>query len=96
MFHWTDQKIRVHAFYCVLALLLTSLLQRKCHYLGFDSSIPELLFELSSIRETTVVYPATQRQKEPYLQVTFSSLNSLQKRLFKLLELSKFQYSQVR
>ena len=28
MFHWTDSKIRVHAFYCVLALTLTSLLQR--------------------------------------------------------------------
>ena len=26
MFHWTDSKIRVHAFYCVLALTLTSLL----------------------------------------------------------------------
>src|SRR6266566_2332055 len=31
MFHWTDSKIRVHAFYCVLALTLTSLLQRTLH-----------------------------------------------------------------
>ncbi len=22
MFHWTDHKIRVHAFYCVLALMV--------------------------------------------------------------------------
>ena len=29
MFHWTDSNIQVHAFYCVLALLLTSLLQRE-------------------------------------------------------------------
>jgi hypothetical protein len=28
LFHWTDSKIQVHAFYCVLALL-TSLLQRE-------------------------------------------------------------------
>src|SRR5256885_16831999 len=27
MFHWTDSKIRIHAFYCVLALILGSLLQ---------------------------------------------------------------------
>jgi hypothetical protein len=27
MFHWTDSKIRVHAFYCVSALTLTSLSQ---------------------------------------------------------------------
>src|SRR6266550_2425282 len=26
MFHWTDSKIRIHAFYCVLALILGSLL----------------------------------------------------------------------
>ncbi|MDI6777034.1 MAG: hypothetical protein QMD03_07325, partial [Syntrophales bacterium] len=29
MNHWTDQKIKVHAFYCVLALLFGSLLYRK-------------------------------------------------------------------
>ena len=34
MFHWTDSKIRVHAFYCVLALTLTSLLQRTLHGQG--------------------------------------------------------------
>src|SRR5207248_834242 len=27
MFHWTDSKIRVHAFYCVLAWTLASLLR---------------------------------------------------------------------
>ena len=29
MHHWTDQKIRVHGFFCVMALLLVSLLQRQ-------------------------------------------------------------------
>ena len=33
-FHWTDQKLRVHVFYCVLALLLSSLLQRKAAHGG--------------------------------------------------------------
>lgn len=28
-FHWTDQKLRVHAFYCVLALMILNLLRRK-------------------------------------------------------------------
>jgi len=27
--HWTDQKIKAHAFYCVLALLFSSLLYQK-------------------------------------------------------------------
>jgi transposase len=29
MFRWTDPMIRVHAFYCVIALALTSLLWRE-------------------------------------------------------------------
>ena len=29
MFHWTDQKIRVHAFYCVLALAVARLMVRE-------------------------------------------------------------------
>src|SRR5262245_36276521 len=37
--HWTDQKIRVHVFYCVLALLLCSLLRRELHRRGIDRSI---------------------------------------------------------
>ena len=37
-FHWTDQKLRVHVFYCVLALLLSSLLQRKAP--TADTSLP--------------------------------------------------------
>ncbi|MDQ7792558.1 MAG: hypothetical protein RDV00_10630 [Clostridia bacterium] len=28
-YHWTDQKIMVHAFYCVLAITITALARRK-------------------------------------------------------------------
>ena len=30
MFHWTEQKIRVHAQYCVLALAVARLMARRC------------------------------------------------------------------
>jgi hypothetical protein len=42
MFHWADSKIRVPAFTCVLALLLSSLLQRTLHQQGVPLSIPRL------------------------------------------------------
>ena len=29
MFHWTEQKIRVHVFYCVLALMVARLMVRE-------------------------------------------------------------------
>ena len=58
MYHWTDTKIQVHAFYCVLALLLTSLLQRD------PLSINRMLEELGGIRVTLVVYPRIQDQRK--------------------------------
>lgn len=57
-FHWTDQKLRVHASYCVLALTLGSLLQRKAAQAGVDLSIPKLLEELSDITEVVNLYPS--------------------------------------
>jgi transposase len=38
-YHWTDSKIRVHAFTCVLALMLSSLLQRTLHQKGVDLTL---------------------------------------------------------
>ncbi|TMR69853.1 transposase, partial [Streptococcus pseudopneumoniae] len=46
-FHWTNQKIRVHAFYCVLALTIASLLQRHLHHQGIAISISEVLESLN-------------------------------------------------
>ena len=43
MFHWTDDKIRVHAFYCVLALALARLMRREAAKAGLDMSVRELL-----------------------------------------------------
>jgi transposase len=64
MFHWTDSKIQVHAFYCVLALLLTSLLQRELARKGEPLSINRMLEELGGIRETLIVYPRRQGQRQ--------------------------------
>jgi transposase len=42
-FHWTDQKLRVHAFYCVLALMILNLLRRKLAQSGIVLSIVEMM-----------------------------------------------------
>jgi transposase len=59
MFHWTDQKIRVHALYCVLALMVAHLLRRRAAQAGIGMSVRELLATLDSIQETVMVYPST-------------------------------------
>ena len=39
-FHWTDDKIRVHALVCVLAVTLAHLLRREVARAGIDFSLP--------------------------------------------------------
>ena len=56
MHHWTDQKIRVHVFYCVLALAVAHLLRRHAEQAGLRLSVRELLAELAGIQETVLLY----------------------------------------
>jgi transposase len=59
MFHWTEQKIRVHVLYCVLALMVAHLLRRQAARAGIAMSVRELLATLDGIQETVLVYPST-------------------------------------
>jgi transposase len=90
MFHWTDSKIQVHAFYCVLALLLSSLLQRELAGQGEPLSINRMLEELGGIRETLVVYPRRQGQHQFPTATCLTRMNPLQQRLFALLDLQRY------
>ena len=50
-FHWTDQKLHVHAFMCVTAYLLVTLLHRRAtQKTGFQGSSRRLLAELAEVR----------------------------------------------
>jgi transposase len=50
-FHWTDHKLHVHAFICVMAYLLITLLQRRAKQkVAFDGSPRRLLAELAEVR----------------------------------------------
>jgi transposase len=50
-FHWTDQKLHVHAFMCVIAYLMVTLLHRRAtHKAAFQGSSRKLLVELSELR----------------------------------------------
>ena len=90
MFHWTDSKIRVHGFYCVLALLLTSLLQRELAQKGEQLSTNRILEELGGIRETLIVYPRRQGQRKFPAATCLTGRNPLQERLFSLLNLQQY------
>src|SRR5206468_9364384 len=56
MHHWTDSKIRVHVFYCVLALAVAHLMRRQANQAGLHLSVRELLDHLADIQETVLFY----------------------------------------
>ena len=85
--HWTDQKIRVHAFYCVLALLLAALLRRALAQQQITLSITHILETLSQIKEVALVYPG--RAREPHL--SYTRLTPLQRQLVAALKLDRYQ-----
>jgi transposase len=91
MFHWTDSKIRVHAFYCVLALLLVSVLQRTLHQHGLDLSLTRLMEQLGSIQEVLLIYPRKPGQRDPRTATCLSALEEEPQRLFDALSLGRYR-----
>lgn len=89
-FHWTDQKIRVHAFYCVAALTLVSLLRRELAAKHIHISAEALMENLCAIRETISVYPRGKNQP-PELSPSISRLTKTQKTLYDHLDLRRFR-----
>ncbi len=58
-YHWTDQKLKVHAFCCVVGYLLLKLLERRARHGGLPFRSPRsLLRALQAIREVTLIEPA--------------------------------------
>lgn len=55
-FHWTDQKLQVHTFCCVLGYLLVKLLEIKARQsVGYRGSPGDLLERLASVRQVTML-----------------------------------------
>ena len=57
MHHWTDQKIRVHLFCCILALLLTHTIWRQATLAGINASPERLLEALADLDQIELIYP---------------------------------------
>jgi transposase len=89
MHHWTEQKIRVHVFYCVLALALAHLMRRTADQAGLHMSVRELLAELGGIGETVLLYHdgAKGRPREQHL---LTDMTSTQTRLADLFNIHRY------
>lgn len=85
--HWTDQKVMVHAFTCVLALLLCSLLRCKLARKDIHISVDRMLETLGTVREVQVLLSSGRGR--PRVRPTHSKLEPLAEQLFKALDLDR-------
>ena len=64
-FHWTDQKIHVHAFICLLALLLARVVELEARKLNRTEGMSGLLDLLASVRLAMVLRPSGEKGGRP-------------------------------
>jgi transposase len=88
MFHYTEQKIRVHVFYCVLALTVARLMTREAETAGMHMSVRELLAHLASIEETVLLYQG--ERGRPRARRMLTEQDPTQRRLYQLFGLDAY------
>jgi transposase len=64
MYHWTDDKIRVHAFYCMLGISLLQYIHKQVQAVWPGLSTEQLIEQLEEIQQFTLLYPP-QGEKGP-------------------------------
>ncbi len=89
MHHWTDSKIRVHVFYCVLALTIAHLMRREANRAGLHLSVRELLAELAGIEETVLLHHDGGKGR-PRAQRILTDMNPTQQRLAQLFDIHRY------
>jgi transposase len=88
MFHWTEQKIRVHVFYCVLALAVARLMVREADRHGAHMSVRELLGTLAGIQETVLLYQG--ERGRPRARRMLTEMGPTQRRLYDIFSLDAY------
>ena len=96
MHHWTDRKIRIHAFYCMLGISLLHHVHKQAQAAWSDLSLEQLLQELEQIKQFVLLYPP-QGEKGPARTAYVLSQQTLpQQALVKTLALEQLHRSTPR
>lgn len=88
MFHFTESKIRVHVFYCVLALMVARLMVREAGRAGLHLSVRALLSSLAGIQETVLLYQG--ERGRPRARRMLTEKDATQNRLYDLFGLDAY------
>ncbi len=96
MHHWTDRKIRIHAFYCMLGISLLNYVHRQAIAAWADLSLEQLLEELEQIKQFVLLYPPQGEKGPPRAAYVLSQQTLVQQALVKSLDLQRLHRSTPR
>ena len=96
MHHWTDRKVRIHAFYCMLGISLLQWLHRQAQKAWPDLSMEQLLEELEQIQQFALIYPPQGEKGPPRMAYVLSQQSLVQQALLNTLELETLHRSTPR
>lgn len=89
-FHWTDQKIKVHIFICVLGYLLATIVQHKLRLTNnFKGNLSHLLDELNEIRLATLLEDSNKQGRVKAIY-KLEEMSKEQKAIIEALEIENF------
>jgi len=88
-FHWTDQKLRVHACYCVLALMILNLLRRQRAQSDMVISTVETMKQLTETKEVSCSIRHRNARKKPWF-AQLSKLSNRQQQMVSDLDLDRY------
>ena len=90
MRHWTDRKIRIHAFYCMLGISLLQYIHKQSQAAWNGISMEQLLEELRQIQQFVLLYPPLGEKGPNRLATVLSKQTLPQQALAKTLGLDQF------
>jgi transposase len=88
MYHWTDRKIRIHAFYSMLGISLLQYVHQQAKAGWADLSVEQLLEELEQIKQFVLLYPPQGEKGPPRTAYVLSQQSLAQQALVKTLGLA--------
>jgi len=91
-YHWTDQKIKVHYFICVIGYLLSSIIWREAKLkAGYTGSLDNLLDMLNNIRLGTMLEESKKTGK-PKATYKLEETTEYEKKIMEVLGIEKDHY----
>lgn len=74
-YHWTDHKIHVHTFVCLLSLILGRVIEMQARKLGYTEGLSHLIDLLGEIRLAMVLKPSGKKGGRPRCQWQLEETN---------------------